>query len=219
MSNDPLAQFRVATLRPLGPSGSAPTHAQSYELTRFSAHPIAVTGRDRLGRPIEETINIHYSQKWVHPSGTINNVPMRTGAIFSMTPSARAYEDETTFELLNEGWIPLRCCPYTQEWRAITRTKHLVDNPTNEPDCGGDEANGGCVHLKAIIAERKAAFRTNYELELEMHNRMNSSQAKNLLEQMTEALALANTVANTSEDEDEALPRPTPGAKGKTGGR
>src|SRR5688572_2038158 len=90
--------FRVNSLTVRNSHGQAAESASVYEMTKQSVHPVRVTGRDRLGRNIEETVNIHYSQKWMHPSGTINNVVMRTGAIFSNNHEAVQYEHETTAE-------------------------------------------------------------------------------------------------------------------------
>lgn len=215
MNHDPLARFRVSTLTPRTAQGDIPQGNNTYELTKYSAAPFVVTGRDARGFPVEETINIAYSQKWVHPSGTINNVPMRTGAVFTNHHDAIAYENETTVDLLLSGWLPLRCCPYSMEWRSITGTRTLAANPDNIEDCGGDEANGGCVHLKAIIAARAAATMKNYEDDLAAFNAMTPAAANQLLSQMAQAMATAQATAARADEPNEphAPPRPKKGGQ------
>lgn len=128
-------------------------------------------------------------------------------AILSMDPNAVAYETETMLDLVSMGWIPLWVCPYTTHFGHITGTRCLVDNPDNIPDCGGDEANGGCVHLKPIIAGRQAAFLKAYQDELEQHNRMTKAQASDLLQRMAQAIDVA--AATRDDDNPDAPPRPT----------
>lgn len=197
--------FRVSTLTPRDSTGAEVGGAATYELTRQSAHPTRVVGRDRLGKPIEETINAHYSQRWVHPSGTINNVMMRTGVIMSMHPDAVAYETETTVELLREGWLPLRSCPFTTVYREITGTPCLVGNPDRVEDCGGKP--DGCSHVLEIAAERQRLFKENHDREEKEQARMTKGQASELLQRMSAALEVAESVAS-SPDDDDGPPRP-----------
>lgn len=210
MTHDPLAQFRVDNVTPRDAYGRETNGTRSYELTRYSAAPYQVVGRDKLGRPIEETINIAYSQKWVHPSGTVNNVVMRTGAIFSMHHDAVAYENETTINNLVNGWLPLWCCPYTPQYRGVTGTRFLVDNPDNIEDCGGKP--DGCEHVLAIAAERRRITLKNYEDEVASFNAMTKEKARDLLADLSEAFALTRAAA-TADDEPMAPTRPTPGGK------
>lgn len=202
--------FRVSTLTPRDSTGAEVGGAATYELTRQSAHPVVVTGRDRLGRPIEETVNAHHSQRWVHPSGCINNVMMRTGVIMSMHPDAVAYERETSVELLNSGWLPLWACPYTTQYRDVTRTPCLIANPDHIADCGGKP--DGCEHLLPIAAERRAQFKANHDAEEQELSRMTKSQASELLQRMSQALEVAEGIASSPDDED-APPRPATRSK------
>lgn len=202
----PSEKYTVSTLQPKGPGGAALTGGATYELTKASVSPTRIVGRDRRGRAVYETVPIGYSQLWVHPSGTINNCVMRTGAVWSMHPDAVAYENEMTHVQISEGWIRLDTCPYTTAFREITGTPCLIDNPTNEPDCGGKP--DGCSHLKVVITERLAAFKAEHDLAEAQFNAMSPTQARGLIEQWTDAMAALRNTASPADadDADDAKP-------------
>lgn len=215
MSNQ---KFVVSELKPRDRTGNVTRGGDTFELSLQSINNEVIVGRDRLGKPIVENRPLNYWRPFLTAEGTINNVPLRTGAVFSMHSDALAYEQETRYELLMAGWIPVSDCPYTQLYRALTGTPHLIPNPTNEPDCGGNEAAGGCVHLKALQAERATAAAGTHAREAEEWAKSSNEQKANMVTELTNAfaaIAQANSPRPDVDGEDTtAKPsRPAPRSK------
>jgi hypothetical protein len=186
--------FTVGQLRP--PSDTRAGGV--YQIEAGSASPTRVVGRDKLGRPIEETIPTCYYQNWVDPGGNVMKVPMRTASVFSLDAEAKRYEDETTIDLLRSGWLPMHLCPLTPVFRNVTHTPYLVDNPERVEDCGGKP--DGCEHLRPIVAERQRLAKLRYQEQEEQFARMNPSQATDLLRRLAQSLDVVEGIAERAEE-------------------
>lgn len=156
MSN-PQSPHVVENLTPKNSTG-APT--ATYELTRASVSPRMVTGRDKRGFAVEDTVPTVYWQPFMMRDGSINKVPLRTGSVFSMQAEAKAYEDEIVTELITEGCIPAWLCPHSMKYQHLTGGTAFVPGGV---DCGGSTkdkfaiaVSGGCEHLQKVGEERRA---------------------------------------------------------------
>ncbi len=167
MSN-PQSPYVVNDLTPTNQTG-APN--QSYQLTRTSVSPVFRGARDARGIPTEETAPPGYWRPFLTRDGCINKVPLRTGAVFSMTAEAKAYEDETMTELISEGFVPAWLCPHSMKFQHLTGGGPFVPGGT---DCGGTTKNdfeivisGGCEHLQKEGATRRANVLAIYNAKAE----------------------------------------------------
>jgi hypothetical protein len=170
--------FVVTELTPRSRDGS---DNRKYELTKQSAHPTRVVGRDDLGRPVEETVPTVYWKPFLMIDGCINKVPLRTGSVPSMHTEAVAYENETMYDLIIDGCIPTENCPYSTKHSHITRGPY-VRIPEGESDCGGSRAEGGCAHMRALAIKRKAAVRADYDKREEEFSKMQRSEMERMRE-------------------------------------
>ncbi len=157
----PQSPFVVKDLTPKNRTGEPDL---TYELTKASVSPSRIIGRDSRGFPIEETVPTCYWRPFLMPDGCINKVPLRTGAIFSMTAEAQAYETETVYDLVVAGAIPAWCCPHSTKYQHLTGGGPFVPGGV---DCGGTEKEGGCEHLQKVGAERRAGVLALYNAEAE----------------------------------------------------
>jgi hypothetical protein len=181
-----------------------------YQIEANSASPTRVIGRDKLGRPIEETIPTCYYQHWVDPGGNVMKVPMRTSSVFSLDTEAKRYEEETTVDLLRGGWLPLHVCPFTPVFRNVTGTPFLVENADRADDCGGEP--DGCKHLRPIVVERQRVDKVRHAEQEEQFARMNPSQATDLLRRLAQSLDVVETIAERAEEEPKT---PAPARRGR----
>jgi hypothetical protein len=163
--------------------------SRAYQLTADSVSPTRITGRDKAGRPIEETIPVAYHKRFVMLDGGINRVPLRTAAVFSMEPQHERYEHITTRELLRAGCMPLEVCPYTQQHFAVTGTRHLVDNPDKIEDCGGHAE--GCSHMQEVIKLRREQARAEWEESQKSMQSMKSDDVERLMQTTAKAFGVA----------------------------
>lgn len=168
-----------------------------YQLEANSAAPTRVVRRDRLGRPVEETIPTVYYQHWVDPNGNVTQTPMRTSSVFSNDVEAVRYEQQMTIDLLRDGWLPMHACPYTPVYRNVTGTPYLVDNPERVEECGGK--SDGCEHLKPIIEERRRLALERHQANEEAFMQMNPSEAGQLLRRLASSLDVVEGVAERNE--------------------
>ncbi len=176
-----------------GVTGGIVGKEKLYELTPASVHPTAITGRDELGRPIEETRPPCYSRRFVHPDGSINWVPLRTGAVYSDSVEAQRYELITVRELISHGWLPLETCPYSHEFNHITRGALVAIPKTATAEdmaCRGDEGaldgarrddECGCKHLRAIIAKRRELAKERHAKDAKRMENLSREDVKALL--------------------------------------
>jgi hypothetical protein len=135
----------------------------TYELTRASVSPQRVIGRDAAGYPLMDTVPTVYWRPFLSGDGCINKVPLRTGSVPSMDTNAVAYENETIYDLVVEGWIPAWLCPYSTKYTHITGGQFAAST-NGETDCGGgDPDKGGCVHLQKIGKMRRERVKREYD--------------------------------------------------------
>lgn len=153
-------QFVVTELRPERRDGGT---RGVYQLNASSAHPVRHIGRDEDGMPIEDTLPTVAWRYFVTASGCINKVPVRTCSVSQNDVDGQHYEQMITSERIAKGWIPLALCPYSTTYTHLTNGP-FVKPPAGEEDCGGNEREGGCSHMKALMARRRAKV-------LEKHNR------------------------------------------------
>lgn len=190
---------------------------RAYQLTADSVSLTRVVGRDEAGHPIEETVPAAYWQNFVMLDGGINKVPLRTAAVFSMDPQHERYENMTTKELVIKGCIPLRCCPYTQQFFAVTGTRYLVDNPEKTEDCGGSpnatNEHDCCVHMKPLIEKRRKRARQLHDECQRRAANMTPARAANMMRDMAEAFGI---VGEISKDADTSANADAPDAHIKT---
>lgn len=187
-SADPQSAFVTDKLNPRNAMGAPKERA--YELNANSIHPTVIVGRDANGFPIEETRPPAYSRRFVHPDGGINWVPLRTGAVYSKDPSAERYELLQLKDLLSNGWIPLECCPFTNEYRHIVGGSFVT--PRNgETDCGGDkraldasipDGSLGCEHLRAVVKNRLERSRERWQADQKRQDMLKTEDVKTLLQ-------------------------------------
>lgn len=149
--NNHNSPFVVDQVRPVSPDGQS---TQTYQLSRASASPSRVIGRDARGLPVEDTLPTVPWRPFLSMDGCINKVPMRTASVPSNHADAVAYENETVSELVSVGFIPAWLCPYS------TKFTHLTNGPFAAPppgvtDCGGSNNEKGCEHLQAIAKVRR----------------------------------------------------------------
>ncbi len=157
----PQSPFVVKDLTPKNRTGEPDL---SYELTKASVSPSRIIGRDGRGFPIEDTLPTVYWRPFLMPDGCINKVPLRTGAVFSMTAEAVAYETETVYDLIVAGAIPADCCPHSTKYQHLTGGLPFVPGGV---DCGGSSKESGCEHLQRVGADRRATVLANYNAEAE----------------------------------------------------
>lgn len=149
----------------LVPEGNEGRPAGVYQLTANSVSPQQFVGRDDMGMPVYETIPTVYWRYFAMLDGGWNKVPLRTGSVFSMHEDAIAYERMVISDLIRAGCVPGWLCPYSTEYTHITRGP-FVKIPNGEEACNGDEASGGCVHLKALMAKRQKAALDKHTAEV-----------------------------------------------------
>lgn len=207
--SDNKSPFEVQRVTPQALGGR--TQEGTYQLNSASIHPIAIVGRDAAGRNIEETRPPCYSLRLVHPDGSINWVPMRTGAVFSLDPIAQRYETLTMRDAILDGWLPLWVCPYTMEFSYVVGGP-LAAPPHGVSACEGDkralEANLkhedltkpaddpsrlilGCSHLKALIMERRRSAQERFRADAQIATNLSVDQVKALMGGVGDAIAEA----------------------------
>lgn len=174
--------FLVDQLRPQGATGLG---GKFYQLTPASASPVRHIGRDKLGRPIEDTVPTVAWRPFVMLDGCVNKVPIRTCSEFKMEPESVAYENDITKELISAGCMPLDACPYTFEYSFITKGP-LAEIPSGEKDCGGNK--DGCKHMRAIMDARKADALARHEIEQKNVQEMDPTKVKQLMEMVSEGV-------------------------------
>ncbi len=148
----------VSELRPEGANGA---RGGTYQLNANSASPTVIVGRDDIGMPIEETLPHGPWREFVHPSGSLNRVPMFTSVGDSSLEFTR-YGQQLEKELVQSGWIPSEMCPYSFEYKHFIGGS-FVKVPKGEVDCGGSKSDGGCVHLQKVIEGRLASTLKKHE--------------------------------------------------------
>lgn len=199
MSDNP---FVVQELRPSSPTGQS---TATYQLTKASVHPVRQVGRDSRGFPVVETIPT--AAKWAEfltTDGCINKVPLRTGAVPSNHADAIAYENETLYDLIVDGWIPADLCPYSTKHANLTGGPFAAI-PPGERDCGGRP--GGCQHLKGIAESRQKLVLENYNRDLarfsaqrdEEYNRMREGIVAGVGEAIAKNLPPASSRASAAQ--------------------
>ena len=182
--SDPLDQFRTAELKPEGYSKAGHT----FQLTADSVSPQRRVGVGRFGEPIYETLCHNKGRHWVHPTGTINLVPMRTGVTDWETSASSNYEAFLTRDLLLDGWIPLDVCPMTMAFQSTTGTRCLVDNPERVEDCGGGQAGKPCAHLAAVMAGRAAMAKAKFSAEQNGYSTMKSADVAGMMASLIQGI-------------------------------
>lgn len=168
----------VQQLRPRNPQGVS---TATYELTKATAHPTRIVGRDARGMPVEDTIPTVFWRPFLMADGCINKVPLRTASVPSMHADAVSYENETMYDLITSGCIPAWLCPYSTQYASWTHGPFATP-PNGETDCGGSNGPNGCVHLQAIAKSRK-------EHVLECYRRDQDSFTKEYAHQRSQELA------------------------------
>ena len=192
----------VEQLRPTSRNGE--NNTLTYQLTKQSVHPMRTVGRDARGFPIEETVPTVPWQPFLMLDGCINKVPMRTGSVPSMHADAKAYEQETLYDLIVAGCIPAWMCPYSTHFASWTHGP-FVAAPNGETDCGGSTAAGGCDHLKAVGEIRREHVREIYRLDVEAFTKDQANARKKEFEDMRDGIvagvgeAIAKHIVPTSQ--------------------
>lgn len=184
MTTDPLDRFKVDTLVP---ESRGPNPGSVYQLTADSISPVRITGRDRWGGNVEETVPTNGGKFWVHPSGCINTVPMMTSPVgWKLQNGEYVGEGEHVRyayglerDLIRDGWIPLNVCPFTMRYQSVTRTSCLVDNPDHVQDCDGKP--DGCEHLRAVMKGRAARAAEKHAFEMQAYESMKPVDVKSLM--------------------------------------
>lgn len=212
---DPKFSPHTVTSLPVATRDGRPLES-TYALNQASVSPSMVMGRDSLGRPNVEPVPTCAWLYMMHPCGAFNKVPIRTGSVYSEQAEAKQYEFETMSELLIEGWIPLHVCPYTSQYQQTTGTRCLVDNPGNEPDCGGAPktwgAPKGCEHIHTLAAARTAEFRRQHDEDVKRMTPSDPNAANKLMQQMAEAFATMNAQPASEAHTDDIPKRKRPPA-------
>lgn len=164
---------------------------RSYQLNANSVTPTRLVGSDDLGMPIEERIPIAYARKFVGIDGCIKDVPLRTAAVYTNEEDALRYERATVSDIIRNGQLPLDECPYTNAYRYI-KGGPLVKPPAGVDDCGGRE--GGCTHMRDVIAARQKVARAKWDKEQEQLRQMKPEDAERLAATIAEGVgrAIAN---------------------------
>jgi hypothetical protein len=176
--------FVVSQLTPQGTDGRP---AGIYQLDANSVSPTRVVGRDENGMPVEETVPTVYWRHFAMPDGGWNKVPLRTGSVFSMHEDAVAYERMVTTDLVRAGAIPGWLCPYSTEFTHLTRGP-FVPVPAGEEDCGGNEQAGGCKHMKALMARRKAIALEKHTAEVRRIESLKSDEINRMRDGIVEGV-------------------------------
>lgn len=174
--------FEVEALKPEGIGGRS---SKAYQLTPTSVNPTRVTGRDRIGRVVEETIPTVAWRFMVHPKGSIDKVPIRTSSVYSKDPEDERYEQIVMRDLVASGWIPLELCPYSTEWTHITHGP-FAQIPPGETECGG--APKGCTHMHALIEERKRFAREIFDADQAAVYAMKREEADRMADAISEGV-------------------------------
>lgn len=203
--NDPLAHFRVESLRPQRLAESK--HDKVYQLTQSSVSPTRIVGYDKYGVPIEETICVNNPQRWVTHDGCINSAPMSTGHTNWHTMEALHYRQMLTEEMLEAKWFPLASCPYSAALAGI------VDNPDRVEACAGKP--DGCEHAHAVAEKRKQIAKAMYRQREEEFTKLTPHEAVSLTRRLAGALdVIGEKAREASEAQDDTAPRrPTPRGK------
>lgn len=184
--------FVVSELHPERRDGS---RRGVYQLNATSAHPVRHIGRDEDGMPIEDTLPTVAWRYFVTSSGCINKVPIRTCSVSSNDVDGMHYEQMIESEKVERGWIPLALCPYSTQFQHITKGP-FVKPPAGEEDCGGDEKNGGCVHMKALMVRRKEKVLKKHTAEVRRIEAMKDDQIERMRDGIVEGVgkAMANAL-------------------------
>lgn len=174
----------------------------SYRLTRESVSLTRrVRGEDGVVR--EETVPAIYSRKFVDQAGNVCDVLLRTGRVKTFEPEAVRYEQVCVIDQVTNGCIPLESCPYSSE------AKHIIGGPYIKPPKGVESCAGaadGCVHMKEVIAERRAITREEWEKQQPARKTLTMDEAATLVRSVRDAFGQQN-------DEDDApAPRKVKGA-------
>ena len=190
MSNQ--SPFVVPELRPERRDGGK---RGVYQLNASSAHPVRHIGRDEDGMPIEDTIPTVTWRYFVTASGCINKVPIRTCSVSSNDVDGQQYEQSVTISKIERGWIPLSLCPYSTEYTHITKGP-FVKPPAGETECQGDEANGGCSHMKALMKRRQEKVLKKHQSEVRRIESMKNEEIERMRDGIVEGVgkAMANAM-------------------------
>lgn len=186
MSNNP---FVVDQLTPQNQSGQS---TQTYQLTKSSVSPVRHTGRDARGFPIEDTVPTSAKWEfWLMADGCINKVPLRTGSVPSNHTDAIAYENETVYDLVVSGAIPVRLCPYSTKFQHLTGGGPFASPPPGVTDCGGSASEHGCVHLQEIAKARREEVLRIYNLDAEAFKSNAKEEHRRMLEGIVDGVGAA----------------------------
>lgn len=168
----------------LVPEGRNGSDGRSYQLNADSVSPTRIIEIGEDGLPVEETIcALAKHERFVDPSGNVCDVALRTGRVPSEEPEAQRYEQVVIADLIRQNQLPLRCCPYTLEYRHI-KGGPLIKPPKGAEDCGGHP--DGCAHMKAEIEKRRRVARAKYDKQEQQAKTMSKDDVKQMLEGIAE---------------------------------
>ena len=165
-----------------------------YPLDKASVHPTRIIGRDRLGRPIEDTVP---TVKWgwfLMMDGCINKVPLRTSSVTSQHADAVAYEQATIQDLVLGGAIPTWACPFSTKFMHLTGGAFVLAGP-GETDCGGVDSERGCTHLQVLAKERTAEVKRISDLRTDEFAATHQDEIRRMRDGIVEGVGQAVGIA------------------------
>jgi hypothetical protein len=177
----------------------------TYGITHANASIHQIVGRDSKGRPIEKKIcQAAIWETMVDPAGNTLDVPLSNGRTLSENPEDdRRISERWRMELIQTGWLPIAECPHTTQYaRVIPGGGPLV---SGGQDCGGKP--DGCEHLQAVVKERLAATRAEWDLQQHTAANMPADQvmalARGAIEGAIADAAAARSALMTGQGEPE----------------
>jgi hypothetical protein len=182
------------SLGPYLPPGKLPC----YQLDPNTVSPTREARVDEAGIPVEETICAFSAHAlFVDRAGNVCDVPLSNGRTASKTQAEENYKQLKISEQIASGALPLNYCPHTDAFTWV-KPGRLVPPAAGVKPCPpkNGQADGepdGCVHMKAIIEERRKRTRAAWEAQQKHNASMSLDDARTIAEET--AKAFGNTLA------------------------
>ena len=204
----------VDQLEPINPTGRS---NKMYPLNKATVHPTRIIGRDRLGRPIEDTVPTVRWGYFLMMDGCTNKVPLRTGSVTSNHADAQAYEQETMHDMITGSAIPAWMCPFSTKYTHITGGAFVQPGP-GDVDCGGVDSERGCVHLQALAKDRLAEVKRVNDARAEEFAATHQDEMRRMRDGIVEGVgaAMAEHLGKTPQQRAEGAKQRLREGKGET---
>lgn len=123
------------------------------QLSRASVGVHRIIGRDENGFNLEEKVPTLEGEFFCDRGGNVVHVALCNHRV-TTRESLEKYGAPTRRDIIREGGLPMRECPYTERYMDLV-SGPLVRPPKGQKDCGGQA--DGCEHWHKVRDKRSAS--------------------------------------------------------------